>query len=146
MSIPVEELDINKITQAIENDDNEYLLRFDYETIQKMKNDILQKLQLDAKTLRKYNKALKNYIYVTDLMHLKEGSYIRWIPLRDPEKVKLTRGGNLIETIITDTGIQLKIKTLFNSFFNIKMDECILFQKINQQEQIILALMDALKK
>lgn len=146
MTTDLETLDIKKITKAIENDENEYLLRFDNNLIQKMKNDILQKLQLDSRTLRKYNKSLKDYIYITDLTNLKEGSYIRWIPLRDPTKVKLTNGAHLIETVITNTGIQLKLKTTLNRFFNIKMDECIIFQKFNTQEKIILSLLNALNK
>jgi hypothetical protein len=141
-----EPFDINKITKAIDNDQNEYLLRFNSKLIKKMKNDILQKLQLSAKKLKEYHKKLQEYIYVTDLLALKEGSYLRWIPLRDPEKVKLTNGGILVDTKITDDGIQLLMKNRFNRFFQIKFDECIVFQKLRDQEQIILTLMDELNK
>ena len=44
-----------------------------------MKNNILQKLQLDRETLKSFHKKLKGYRYCVDMADVQYGYYIRWI-------------------------------------------------------------------
>ena len=145
MTKRIEKLDMDKIINAVENNENEYLTRFSRSQIQTMKNDALQMVINDGKKLKNYHKKLKDYIYISDLMYLKEGSYLRWIPLKEPTKIKLTNGGILVDTLFLNDGIQLRLKNNMNRFFQIKFDEVIVFQKLRDQEQIILALMEVLE-
>ena len=69
---------------------------------------------------------------------MKYGQYIRWINIKNPEKLTLTNGGIFLEIKLLDTGTHMMIKNNMNRIFQIKMDECIVFQKLSDQEKIIL--------
>jgi hypothetical protein len=139
-------LDINNLlTKALNNETNESIMKLDRSKISKYKNDILQKLQLDRKKLKLYAKKLKNYRYVSDLSDLNYGSYIRWINLsniEDIEDIKITNGGVLLDIKMTNNGILILCKNFRNIIFQIKFDECLIFQKLTNQEEILLRVID----
>ena len=138
--------DVNKLLTALDNEDNERFMTLNKEKIQKIKNDMLQQLQLQSNILRQYHKKLKQYRYVDDLADLKYGCYIRWIKLTNPDNLNLTNGGLIIDINFYEDGVQIKCKNNYNRFFNIKFDECMIFQKMSQQELILLQIMEALEK
>ena len=63
--------DVNKLLTALDNEDNERFMTLNKEKIQKVKNDMLQQLQLQSNILKQYHKKLKQYRYVDDLVDLK---------------------------------------------------------------------------
>lgn len=138
--------DVDKLINALDNEDNERFMSLNKQIIQKEKNDILQKLQLERDDLKILHRKLKDYRYVDDLSDLKYGSYIRWIRLTNPDNISLTNGALVVDINIYDSGVQIKCKNNMNRFFNIKIDECIVFQKLSQQEIILLQIMEALNK
>ena len=80
-------------------------------------------------------------------MHdLQFGYYIRWIPLKDPNNIKLTTGGIIIDIDIINDCIQIKVKNNQNRIFQIKFDEVMIFQKLSQQENVILTVLDYVVK
>ena len=64
-------IDIDTLLKALDNEDNEGLLDIDLNKIKQTKNDILQKVGFDRETLKKYNKALKNYKYIDEIPDIK---------------------------------------------------------------------------
>lgn len=140
--------DVNKLLTAVDNEENEKFMSLNKELIQKYKNDILQNLQLKPNKLSEYHKKLKQYRFVDDLADIKYGSFIRWINIKnpDPELLKLTNGGIVTDIKFNDKGVQIQCKNKINRFFTIHFDDCIIFQKITQQESIILQIMDVLNK
>ena len=137
-------LDLDDLTKALENDDNAELIDLDNSKIKCIKNDILQKLGLPSSKLKAYHKTLKNYRYIDELPGIRYGAYIRWISLKDPANIKLTNGG-IICDIKVDDGIQIRCKNNQHRFFQLKMGECLIFQKLSDQEQILLSAMDYLQ-
>ena len=131
-------LNIQELLSALDNEEHSNLLNTSYEKIAKDKNDILQQLQLKNDKLKLYHTKLKDYRYVDELNDLKYGQYLRWINIKNPEKLKLTNGGIFLEIKLLDTGTHMMIKNNMNRIFQIKMDECIVFQKLSDQEKIIL--------
>jgi hypothetical protein len=89
-------------------------------------------------------KRLKGYKFVDEMNDLKYGTYLRWISLVDPENIELNRGALFCEVKITDEGVYIVCKTFgyIPKYFQIKMDECLLFQKLTAQEQILLQAID----
>ena len=67
------------LEQALNNPNNSNFIDYSYENIYKSKNDILQKLNYDSKTLKHINKKLKNFIYIEDFNNLTPNSFIKWI-------------------------------------------------------------------
>ena len=57
------ELDVNNLLNALENESNASIMNLTSSKIKSMKNNILQKLQLDRETLKVFHKKLKGYRY-----------------------------------------------------------------------------------
>lgn len=132
-------MDIDKLLHALDNEQNEAIIEVDYAQIAKEKNDILQKLHLDKDDLKKLHMQLKLYRHVYDLAHLRYGAYIRWISLKDPENIKLTNGGIICDIKAIKDDIHVVCKTRHYRLFQVNMSEVILFQKLSDQEQVILS-------
>ncbi len=139
------EFDIDKLLNAIDNNSNESIMSYTYETIMTNKNDILQQLQLSRSTLKQLHKKLKGYRYINDLKDMKYGSYIRWISLTNPDKISLTNGGIMCDVLFLKKGVQILCKNNRNRFFQINFDTNMIFQKISNQEQIILEVIKHLQ-
>jgi len=136
----------NPLEKALENDSNSSIMNYNSRMIKSIKNDYLQKLLLSRDNLKDFHEKLKNYRYVDDLTDIQYGRYIRWINLKDPNKIALTRGGIIIDIKILSNGIHLVCKNTYNHKFQIKIDECYIFQKLTEQEQILLMALDYLDK
>ena len=136
----------NPLEKALDNDSNSSIMNYNSRMIKSIKNDYLQKLLLSRDNLKDFNEKLKNYRYVDDLTDIQYGRYIRWINLKDPNKISLTRGGIIIDIKILSNGIHLVCKNTYNHKFQIKIDECYIFQKLTEQEQILLMALDYLDK
>jgi hypothetical protein len=87
------------------------------------------------------------------------GSYIRWIKLNNPEDIKLTNGGIVVDIKVfkyQDNNeednendideVHLICRNRMNRLFQIKLNENIVFQKLNDQEQVLLSAMEYLNK
>ena len=66
--------------------------------------------------------------------------------LKNPENIYLTKGAHITNLDIVDDGILIQCKTVFGRIFNIKYEECIIFQKITNDEKILLSILDVLNK
>lgn len=137
-------LDVDKLIAALGNEDNECVMEMTYEKIGKMKNDILQRLRLSPEELKSMHSKLKAYRFVDELPELKYGTYIRWIPLTDPENIKLTTGGIVCEMKVGDDGIIVTCKNRYNRMFSIKMQENLIFQKMTDQERVLISALSYL--
>jgi len=130
------------IIEAVNNDNNTSIIDLTRAKIKKYKNDILQQLQFKGARLKELHKKLKEYRYCTDLKDLQEGYFIRWIPLKNIENLKLTNGGIVCNVKLVNNVLQILCKNFNNMFFQIKFDEVVLFQKLSNQENIILGILD----
>lgn len=134
-------MDIQNLLHALNNDNNEAVVDLDYATIAKHKNDLLQQLNLPREELISLQKKLKPYRCVNNLEDLRFGSYVRWISLKNPASIKLTNGGIVCDIKEVNGDIHVKCKNKMNMLFQVKMSEIILFQKLSEQEEVILKAM-----
>ena len=134
------------LVKALDNENNESIMNYNSRIIKTIKNDYLQKLILPREKLKNYHTKLKDYRYVDDLSDIQYGRYIRWINLKNPEKIELTRGGMIIDIKILSSGIHVVCKNTYNHRFQIKIDECYIFQKLTDQEKILLMALDYVQK
>jgi len=137
-------LDIPSLLKALDNDNNENIMDLDLDKINKIKNDIISELDLTEEKHETIMNSLIEYKYIDEIPDLDYGHYIRWIPLKDPSNIKLTNGGILCDIKVNDQ-VSLLCKNKLNRFFQIKMDECLIFQKLSEQEKIILNVINYLK-
>jgi len=139
-------MDIKSLLHALDNNNNEGIIDLDYSKISKSKNDILQQLQFERNDLLIIHKKLKSYRYVDDLKNLSFGGYIRWISLKNPQIIKLTNGGIICDITCIKDEIYIKCKNNMNKIFQIKLSEVIIFQKLTNQEEIILKALKLIEK
>ena len=134
------------LLKSLDNENNNSIANLTTQKIKSIKNDSLQQLQLPRETLKMYHIKLKEYRYCGELCDLQDGYYIRWISLKDPEKIKLTNGAHILDVIFKNEGAHVLCKNNRNRVFQIKFDEVIIFQKYSQQEKILLGVLDYLDK
>ena len=135
-------IDPDQLEKAFNNEENTQLLDLTNKKIENVKIKMLNKLNLSKKQFKEISKKLENYRYIDELPELKYGSFIRWISLKNPEKVKLSNGGLVMEIKIELSGIIIVCKNNLNRFFQINMNENLIFQKLNNQESVLLSALD----
>jgi hypothetical protein len=115
-----------------------------------MNLEIINELQLERKQALEIMKKLKGYKYVDELSDLKYGTYLRWISINDPEPVNihLTKGALFCDIKIKEEGVYIILKNYgySNKHFQIKLDENLVFQRLTEQELVLLSALDHLSK
>jgi hypothetical protein len=158
-------MDIQALDKALENEENASIMQTSHSEIKKKKNDILQKLQLKGTVLKTMHATLIGYKYIDNIDDLIIGRYVRWISLKRPDRISLTNGAHVCNIDIqynaqndndddnqdedNEYKIRIRCKVVRNgrpSFFNLNFDENLVFQKITEQEWIILDALAALEK
>jgi hypothetical protein len=141
-------MDVNKLLKALDDETNENLFNFTSDKMKEMNLKIIKELQLPRDESLSILKKLKQYKYVDEMSDLKYGTYVRWIPIENPKQIVLTKGAIFCEMKITDEGVFLICKNLGYSskHFRISMDSNLIFQKLTDQELILLSALDHLSK
>ena len=141
-------MDVNKLLKALDDESNDNLFNFTTKKILEMNLQILKELELNRDETLDLLKKLKGYKYVDEMSDLKYGTYIRWIQISNPENIELAKGAIFCEIKITDNGVFIVYKNFgyTTKYFQIKMDECLIFQKLTSQEQVLLSALDHLSK
>ena len=141
-------MDVNKLIDALDNENNEKILNLTTKKIKEMNMKILMELSLSREKLLDITKKLNGYRYVDEIDELKCGTYLKWILLTDPDpdNLELNKGALFCEIKCKDDGVFIVCKNMgFSSrHFQIKMDECLLFQKLTTQELVLLSALDHL--
>ena len=139
-----EGFDVELLMKSLEREENDCLMNLDTAKIQQINNDMLQKLRLPREKLKKMNKTLKQYRFVDEIPDIKYGAYVRWINLNTSE-LKLTNGGIICDIKIVNDDVMIVCRNTMGRFFQFKLNECLAFQKITDQEKVLLSALDYLK-
>jgi hypothetical protein len=138
-------MDLNHLLDTIENEKNDYLENKTMESIHTEIYEKINELTLNKEKKEDICKKLIGYRYVDEINELHKGKHIRWIRLGSREPV-LTNGGILVDIKFTDSGTQCLCKNSMNRFIQYKFDECISFQKLTMDEQLILMAYEYINK
>jgi len=139
-------MDVNNLMYALDNDSNEGIMNLTTQKIMEMNLTILKELHLEKSITLNYLKKLKGYKYIDEINELKYGSFIKWIPIIDPNYLPLHYCGIICDIKITDNGVIIIAKNFMHRHYSFKMDECLVFQKLTSQELVILSALDHLEK
>jgi len=139
-------MDTNKLLKALDDESNETLMNFTTKKIREMNLKILKELGLPKKELIDIFNKLKDYKYVDEMNELKYGTFLRWIPIEDPTNIQITKGAIFCEMKITDDGVFCVCKNFGFPVrhFRISMDKNLIFQKLTDQELVLLSALDHL--
>jgi len=141
-------MDIPKLLKALDDETNENLFNFTTDKVKEMNLNIVKELHLSRKDTLDILSKLRDYKYVDEMSDLKYGTYIRWIPIEDPNNINLTKGALFCEMKITEEGVFCICKNFGykSNHFRIKMDTNLIFQKFTEQELVLLSALDHLAK
>jgi len=139
-------MDIESLLSALDNESNASIINLTSSKMKDEKNNILQGLQLNKDNLQIFHKKLKDYRYCGDLSDIKFGQYIRWISLKNPQKIYLTKGAILCDYKVVKDCLHIVCKSGYGKIFQIKFDEVEIFQKLSYQEKVLLKVLDMLDK
>jgi len=124
-------IDVDSLLERI--GDNHYLEGKKLEDISKEIYDSV--FFLEETIAKDYCMRLIGYRVVDRICDLRNGRLIRWLKKKNGS---LTNGGLLMNVKIEDKGVLLLCKNNINRFFNVYFDDCLVFQKLTIEEQIIL--------
>lgn len=134
-------IDIDELLDSIENETTEYLENKTLADISKIVLEVLttefDSLGKDA--VQKYYEKLAGYRYVDKVCELRQGIFIRWI-----RNETLMNGGTVIHIKIGEN-VQIVCKTALGKHISLRFDECVIFQKLTMEEQLILMSYDYLQ-
>lgn len=137
-------MDIEKLLDSIENEKNEYL---DEKTMTDITKDIYEKISgvysNDARA--EICNKLVGYRLVDELHELHKGKYVRWIKQGNAIP-KLTNGGIVTDIKFLDNGTHILCKNAMGRFIQYKFDDCLTFQKLSVDEQLILMAYEHINK
>jgi len=141
-------MDSGKLLKALDDPANEFLFGFNSKKLLALNLEILKELNLSKTKTLEILKKLKGYKFVDEMNDLKYGTYLRWVILLDPNKIELSKGAIFCDIKITDDGVSLVCKNFGprSSHFRLKMGECLIFQKLTGQEQVLLSALDHVYK
>jgi hypothetical protein len=137
-------MELNLLDKAIDDEKNERLFTLTTKKIKQINFNILKELQLDENITIDYFNKLKNYRYIDEISELKYGAFIRWIPITNPDYLPLHFCGIICDIKFTDNGTYILCKNFMHRHYQLKMDECLIFQKLTTQELILLSALDHL--
>ena len=137
---------IDHLINTLETEKYEDLMELTFSKIKSIKNDILQQLQLSREDIKLFHKKLKEYRYIDEVNELKIGNYIRTLNLKNPENIKLNNGGIIVDIEVINSSIIIRCKNFKNYIFNIKFEENLIFQKFNNDENLILSILSKIQK
>lgn len=139
-------LDIT-IDEIIQELDEKNLLYLTSGKIKELKNHVLQKLYLSREEILHYHKVLKDYRHVDEVDEIKIGGYIRWFNLNKIDNLKLTNGGFVVDMSNWKEDVLILCKNAKNNKrFSLLLSQCFLFQKISDQEKILIKIIDYASK
>jgi hypothetical protein len=141
-------MNVDKLLEALDDESNEKLFNFTTDKLKEMNLKIIKELHLPREITLEIMRKLNNYKYVDEMNDLKYGTYIRWIPIEDPSNISLTKGAIFCDIKITELGLFCVCKNFgFSSkHFQLEMDKNLIFQKLTDQELILLSALDHLAK
>ena len=91
---------------------------------------------IEDENIQKMCVRLSGYRLVDRICDLRNGRLVRWIKKKNPRI--LTNGGLLVNVKIENMGVKLLCKNNMNQFFSFLFDDCLIFQKLSMEEQVVL--------
>lgn len=138
---PTFPLDVNAILSAMTKTENSTIANMTLKKIAARRHEILSSLNLTPEKMEEFERKLHMYRVIEDPLELKHNQLIRWIPLRSLEtRPYVTLGGCLFKIKYNDEE-SLHVVTMRNVkrfVFNIKFELNVVFQRLSQEELLIL--------
>ena len=119
------------------------LKKYNSSNIFSVKQSLFELLDLSSEIIKKYHKSLQYYKAIDNISEINEGYYIRWI---NPNTKKLMNGALVCDVEITEDDILVNCKTINNRFITISYNNNILFEKLSDDDLLLINVVDSFNK
>jgi hypothetical protein len=138
-----QQIQIQDLLDAAQNVDMDYLGEKTLETISEEVVQSLSVLDISDEKRRSICEKLVSYRYVDQIYQLHKGKYIRWIRIQSSDRSmakpsELVIGGVVVNISFTDNGTFVLCNCRMR-FFKFKFDDCLIYQRLSDDEQMILS-------
>ena len=126
-------IDVDKLLDSLQDQRNDYL---ENKTLKEINEHVFEKINaqdIELEQKKQYCSKLIEYYPIDNVYELHKGKHIRWL-----RNNKLTNGGIIVNIKFTNNGTQILCMNSCKKFTQIKFDECVIFQKLNETEQLII--------
>lgn len=141
------------LENALNNDANERIMNMTRDKMNEYKIKLFDEIRINEVIKKELLEKLELYRYIDDINDFKEGAYIRWINLtkvNDINKIKLENGGYISEIKMQEDDVHIVCKLLWGKrgvrHIELLGGNNLIFQKLTEQEQIILSVLEYLNK
>lgn len=129
-------IDIDEILNKI--DDENFIEDKTLTVLSEEIYNALLELNLDKELLAKYCEKLSGYRYVDKICELMMGRAVYWIK-KYVNPPALVNGGIVTRIKIENNGVNFLCKKPHtNRFYSLRFDDCIVFQKLTVEEQLVI--------
>ena len=128
-------IDIDQLLSMTDNPKTDYLENRTMPELANDVSDVLTQLLNDDQKILEYKIKLGGYRFVDELHEIHKGKHVRWIRR---ENGKLTNGGIVVDIRFLDNGTHILCMNSMRKFIQYKFDDCLTFQKLTMEEQLIL--------
>ena len=135
-------IDMDELLRATENDKNDYLNDKTLDDILEENIQAIKRLKLPKNETIELSNKLVGYRYVENVFDIHKGKHIRWIRMGRP----ITNGAIVADVKFLDNGTHIVCTTAMGRVFQIKFNECTVFQKLSVGEQLILMAYEHVRK
>ena len=100
-----DDLNIDLLTRAAENEDNAHMLELTMESVTAAKMGILNDLSLDDDEKNSIMEKLKGYVYIDEIHEVRSGTYVRWLNMEYDDDTaivvtSLAKGGIFCDIVL----------------------------------------------
>ena len=135
-------IDMDELLRATENDKNDYLNDKTLDDILEENIQAIKRLKLQKNETIELSNKLVGYRYVENVFDIHKGKHIRWVRTGRP----ITNGAIVADVKFLDNGTHIVCTTAMGRVFQIKFNECTVFQKLSVGEQLILMAYEHVRK
>jgi hypothetical protein len=131
--------DLEKWAHDIANSSSKLPHYLEEKTFNILSNEIENVLSKHMIPTKLFMEKLDGYRYVDEIHELFRGKYIRWIR-RKNNTPSITNGAMVMDIKFLEEGIHILCRNGRNQFIQFKFDECLVFQKLTDEEWMLLSV------
>ena len=131
--------------EAVNDVENEPLLRETWQTLMDSRDAMLEALDLPAERAEQARARLLRYRLITDARQLRKGSSVYWFDLADAEQCKFGFV-NAVTASADGQNTLVSCSNVMHRHYTLRFENCVVFQKLRPQEVMIVNMVTAARR
>ena len=126
------------IEELLDSTKHDYLENETVTSITQSVFENIASLSISKEQTVDYCRKLVGYRFVDEIYQLHKGKHVRWIRTSAPDKLLV--GGIVVDIRFADEGVNVLCRLPNGRFMQYRFDQCLTFQKLTDDEQLVLSI------